>query len=807
MLDDLRSTFRLLRRNRAMAGVAVLTLALGLAANTTVVALLKSIVLTPLPGVADADEIVSVLGVGQSGQPFSLSYPDYRDLRDDNDVLAGLAGHAVVPFNVAIDGNAERVWGEIVTGNFFEVFGVRARLGRTLLPSDDETPRDHPVAVISDDLWRRRFGAEPGIVGQTISVGRRPYTIVGVAAPGFRGAVVGLSLHLFVPAMMQPELLPFADVLEERGSQWLIADGRVKPGVTVEQAAAAMAVAGDRLAEAFPLDYVRERAVLRPLWRSPIGAQALLVPLVGVLMGGAALVLLVACANLAGVLLAQGVNRQREFAIRRAVGSGRARLVQLVLVENVVLALVACAVALVVTLWTNERFTGTNLGTQYPVALDNSVDPVVLGWALAIAILSGVGIGLLPALAAGRVQPWSALHEGASQARFRRSPLRAGLLVVQVAVALALLVTSLVAIDSARRTRAVDPGFDATTLALASVNVAANGYDRGGARAFYDRLLERVAALPGVRSTACATALPLGVTESSSFVVEVEGYAADRGEDMVVLYNGVSPGYFDTLGVPVMRGRAFTPSDDAGESPVAIVNETFARRYWPGVDPLGRRFRAGESWRRVVGVVRDIKYLTMNERARPFMYFPLGQTPPGEVTLHARTGMEPGLLGPALETIVRDLDPELPIYAVRTMAEHVEFSLGALSLASELLGATGLLALLLAAVGLYGVMANGVKQRTHEIGVRIALGARSSDVLRLVAGQALGLTLVGVVAGLLLAYAATRAVAGVLFGVGGAGPGSWVAAVGVLLSVAGLATFVPALRALRVPAVTILRHE
>ena len=743
MIDDLRSTLRLLRRNRALAGVAIATLALGIAANTIVVALLKSVVLNPLPGVAGADRIVSVLGVGQSGQPFALSYPDYRDLRDDADLLSGLAGHAVVPFNLTIDGAAERVWGELVTGDFFAVFGVGARLGRTLLPSDDEVPRGHPVAVISDDFWRRRFGGDPHVVGRTIAVGRRPYTIVGVVAPPFRGAVVGLSLHVFVPVMMQPEILPFGDALELRDSHWLIADGRLKPGVTLEQAAASMAAAAGRLARAYPYDFVRERAVLRPLWRSPVGAQAMLVPFLGVLMGGAALVLLVACANLASVLLARGVNREREFAIRRAIGSGRVRLVRMVLVENVVLALVAGAAALLLTMWANERFTGANLGMPYPVALANDVDLVVLGWALAVAVVSGVGIGLLPALAAGRVEPWRTLHGGASVARVRRSPLRAGLLVVQVAVALALLVTSLVAIESARRTRAVDPGFDATNLALASMNVAANGYDAGGAHAFYERLLDRVAALPGVRSAACATALPLGIYETSSLLVEAEGYAAARGEDMVVLYSGVSPGYFDTMGIPVRRGRAFTPVDDAGGAPVAIVNETFARRYWPGVDPVARRFRAGESWRRVVGVVPDVKYLTMTERARPFMYFPLGQTPPGEVTLHARTELAPDLLGPGLEAIVREIDPELPLFGVRTMERHVAASLAGFSLAAEVLGAAGLLALLLAAVGLYGVMANNVRQRTHEIGVRVALGASPGDVLRLIAGQALGLTLAG----------------------------------------------------------------
>jgi len=807
MLADLRSTLRLFRCNRGLAAVAIVTLALGIAANTTVVALLKSVVLSPLPGVADADQIVSVLGVGQSGQPFALSYPDYQDLRDDTDVLAGLAGHAVVPFNLMIDGAAERVWGELVTGNFFQVFGVGAALGRTLLPSDDEAPRGHAVAVISDDLWRRRFGADPGVVGRTIAVGRRPYTIVGVAEPPFRGAVVGLSLHVFVPATMQPEVLPFGNALELRDSHWLIADGRLKRGVTLEQATVSIALAGERLARAYPYDFVRERAVLRPLWQSPVGAQATVVPLLGVLMAGAALVLLVACANLAGVLLARGVNRQREFAIRRAVGSGRVRLARLVLVENVVLALVAGAVALLVTLWTNERFSGGSLGSPYPVALANGVDFVVLGWALGVAILAGVGIGLLPALAAGRVEPWRTLHGGAFQSRFTRSPLRAGLLVAQVAVALALLVTSLVAIDSARRTRALDPGFDAAHLALASMNVAANGYDHAGARAFYDRLLERVAALPGVRAAACATALPLGVNEGSSFLVDVEGYAPNRGEDMVVLYNGVSSGYFDTMGIPVLRGRAFTASDDTGGTPVVIVNETFARRYWPGLDPVGRRVRAGETWRRVVGVVGNVKYLTMTERARPFMYFPLGQTPPGEVTLHARTLMDPGGLAPALEAIVREIDPGLPLFGVRTMERHVASSLAGASLAAELLGAAGLLALLLAAVGLYGVMANGVRQRTHEIGVRVALGASSGDVLRLVAGQTLGLTLAGVGAGLGIAYAAARIVAGALYGAGSGGPGSYAVAVGLLLSVAGLATLGPALRALRVPAVTILRHE
>ncbi len=806
LLQDIRYAVRTLRKAPGFVLVAVLTVAVGVGVNTTVFTMLKGLVLRPLPGVAGAQEIVVLHSVSRGGEAWPLSYPDYRDFRDRNEVLAGLALSAVRPMSVTVKDQPERVWGELVSGNFFSTFGVGAAAGRAIGPEDDRAPGGHPVLVLSHEFWMSRFNGDPGVVGRSLHVGSRPYTIVGVTPPGYRGATVGLALQVFAPMAMAADFTQSGNILEDRNSQWAVAQGRLRPGVTFAQAAAALGVLGEQLEKEYPNRGIRQRAHLIPLWQSPFGSQTLLVPVFSVVMVLMGIVLLVVCANLAGLLLARAVGRQREIAIRLAVGATRWRLIRQLLTESAVVALAGGAVALLFSLWAGDYFTSMNIPTPFPAVLDADFDGLTFTFALALSLLAGAAFGLAPALQATRLNLAPALKQEAS-GEVRSSRLRNGLVVAQVALSLVLLITAVLVVRSQKNAGQVNLGFDARNVQLLSLDLQPNGYTPVAGREFYARLVERVEALPGVESASLAAYLPLLVIGGSSRGVEIEGYTPGPQESMSFHFNVVTPGHFRNLRMGLAEGRGFGPQDDAQAPPVALVNETLARRYWPGQGAVGRRMRVGRTWRLVVGVVRDSKYLYHTEDPMPYFYTPLAQDFDASMTLFVRTRGDAAAALAAVRKEAQALDGNLPLFNVRPLEEHMQFSMGGFGLALDFLSVAAAQALALVAIGIYGVISFSVMQRTREIGVRMALGAQPRDILRLVLGRGLRLALAGAALGCLLAVGSAQVIAGLLFGVSGTDPLTFAGMALVTTAIALAATYFPARRAMRLDPVAALRHE
>ena len=806
---DLKYGLRTLVTNRGVTAIAVLTLALGIGANTTVFTMLKGIVLRPLPGVRAADELVVLLTTSIGGEHGPMNYHDYVDVRDRSDALDGVAGTFPVALTISRGENAERVWGELVTGNLFRVLGVTPVLGRLLTDEDDRAPRGQPVVVISYALWQRKFKGDPGVIGQPLQVGTRLLTIVGVTPRDYRGSMVGLGLHVFVPLRMQPDLLPMGDLLNrvDRDNHWLMTLGRVKPGVSFEQAHASVKLLSDQLKRRYPNESLNEHARLVPLRESPYGAQAVLLPVFTVSMVMVGLVLLVACANLSNILLARALVRRQEMAVRLALGASRWRVIRQLLTESVLLSVVGGFAALLLSLWASQFFGGVEIPLQYPVVVNASVDGLVLLFTTLASALCGVGFGLLPAWQSSRLSLAPALTDARSTLRFRRSWLRSGLLVSQVAVSLALLIAAALVVRSQTRVARADIGFETAGVNLFAMDLAQSGYNFKTGPTLYQNVLREVSAVPGVRSASLAFQLPLVVVGMMTRGVAIDGYTPGPREDMNFGYNIVSEQYFDTLRVPLVRGRAFEPRDSIHAEKVAVVNQPFARRYFQGRDPIGRTIRVSGDAYRVVGVVREIKYVNVTEEPRPYVYLSLAQFYTPQATLHVLTGPDAASAQSAVRTAVKRVDGALPLFDVRTLQSQVDVSMGAFDVATLFLSAAGFQALLLAAIGIYGVVAFSVAQRTREIGVRIALGATRARVLRLIMSQGVGLTMIGVMLGIAMALASTRLLGELLYEIDPRDPLTFMFAAAGLLVVAIVACWVPARRALRVDPIGALRYE
>ena len=805
---DLKYALRLLFVHRSVTAIAVLTLAMGIGVNTTVFTMLKGIALRPLPGVRAADDLVVLLTTSRSGERGPMNFRDYIDVRDRTRTLAGVAGTFPVAMTIGRGDAAERVWGELVTGNLFRVLGVSPLLGR-LITEDDDRGEGAPVAAISYALWQRKYHGDPGVIGQSLQVGTRVLTIVGVTPRDYRGSMVGLGLHVFVPIRMQPLLLPMGNFIDriERDNHWLMTVGRVKPGVRVEQARAEVNVLSDRIKAEHPSDYLDDAALLVPLSQSPYGAQAVLLPVFTVSMIMVGLVLLVACANLSNILLARATVRRQEIAVRMATGATRSRIVRQLLTESLLLAMLGGGAALLITLWAAQVLNGVELPLQYPVVVNAGFDGLVFLFTAAVSVLCGIVFGLWPAWQSSQTAVGPALIDARSTMRFRRSWVRSGLLVAQVAVSLALLVAATLVVRSQAQAVRVNPGFDPSGVNLFAIDVSQSGYDASTAPVLYRTLVREVSSLPGVQSVSLAFQLPLVVVGMMTRGVDVDGYRPGTREDMNFGYNVVSEDYFATMRIPVVRGRVFETRDDAMAPKVAIVNEPFARRYWPGQDPIGRTVRIADQSHRVIGVVREIKYVSITEGPRPYVYISLAQNYMPQVTLHVRSSGQASAEQQRVRAAVHQVDAALPLFDVRPLQTQIDVSLGAFAIATLFLSAAGLQALLLAAIGIYGVVSFSVAQRTREIGIRVAVGATPAHVLRLVMSQAFALSMLGVVVGAALALASSRILVGMLYGVGPRDPMTVGAVAASLMMVAIVACWVPARRALRVDPTTALRYE
>jgi len=816
--QDLRFGARMLLKQPGFTLILVLTLALGIGANGVIFSLVNALLLRPLP-VEKPHELAAVFTSDfSSGEFGTSSYPDYAAFRDRNQSFSGLALYMPQPLSLNVDEANERVFGEIVSGNYFAVLGLRPALGRGFLPEEDQKPGTSPVAIVSHKLWQARFGGDATIIGRNIKLNGQPFTIVGVAPEKYQGLMRGIAVDWWVPAMMMDQLSPGNQYLTERGNRGMMVMGRLKPGVTLAQARADFNNIAAQLYKEWPQAWGNIRRQGRSVSVLPESQSRVLpqarMPLMifaALLLSVVGLVLLIACANIANLLLARAAARRREIAVRLALGAGRWRLIRQLLTESILLALLGGAAGLMLAVWGTDLLMAFKPPVPIPLEINLPLDWRVIGFLSGLSLLTGVVFGLVPALAASRPEVVSALKDD-SNASGSRGRLRGALVIVQVAVSALLLICAGLFLRSLQNASSIDPGFDADNLLAMSMDLQLQGYDETRGQQFSTQLLERVRALPGVVSASLTETLPLGFGGRSG--ITIEGYNTQQGEDMEVHNSTVAPGYFETLRIAMQQGRTFDAQDQANAPGAVIVNEAFARRYWPGQNALGKRIQMGSGdgtdnapYLTVVGVTKDGKYNSLGEEATPFFYRAATQAYVSTPTLLVRTQSNPTNALATVRSAVEALDKNLPLYDVKTMRQHLSIALLPARLAGSALGIFGLLALLLAAAGLYGVMANVVAGRTREIGIRMALGADALAVLRLILQQGMRLVLIGLGLGLAAALAVTHLLKSLLFGVSTTDPLTFAGIAVLLTAVALLACWIPARRATKVDPMNALRCE
>jgi len=829
--QDLRLALRLFSKNPVFAAIVIVTLALGSGANTAIFTLLDQVMLRALP-VERPDRLVVLHAPGpfsgwsmsQSDTVKPLSQPMLDGLRDRTSAFQGAFGHYTTPIHLSLKGQTDNVNGDMVSGTFFEVLGLRAAHGRLFTREDDRTPSGHPVVVLGHGFFERRFGGDPGIVGQVVGVNSHPMTVVGIVPPGFNGVVVGSAIDVYVPVAMQQEVQPtWGKRIGEWRSRWLISIARLKDGVTLEQARAEANVVYAQLlqedlahieapSESMKTRFLKKSLELMPGGRGTSGLRDESGTPLLVLMGMVGLVLLIACANVASLLLTRASARQKETALRLALGASRLRLVRLHLVESVVLSFAGGLVGLQLAYWVGEALIRA---LPYPDAartLSAAPDLRVGLFTLALSTLTGVGFGLVPALRASQAGlALSLKSEAAAVVGGGGFRLRKGLVVAQVALSLLLLIGAGLFTRSLMNLRGLDPGFRAERLVAFSVDPSLSGQDFTERVATLRRIQEELEALPGVAS---ASAAEVALLSGSAFgsTLRVQGYEAKEGENMNSNFNSVAPGFFETLGIPLVAGRDVAETDVHGAPKAAVVNEVFARYFFKDENPVGRRFgkasRPNEFDFEIVGVVRDGKAATLREEPRRFVYVPYMQDEGiGGLTYYVRSSVESDSFGAQLRAAVARVDPALPITKLKTMQALIGESLFVERMVALLSAAFGLLATLLAAIGLYGVMSYAVAQRTREIGLRVALGADVRSVLILVLKEVAILAAIGIAIGLPGGFGLGKLIESQLFGLSARDPLTFGVATLALVTTAFVAGLIPAVRAARVDPMTALRYE
>lgn len=816
---DVRYAVRSLWAHRGFSFTVTAVLTLGIGLNAAVFTMLKGIALEPLAGVEDGPGIAVAYAETSTGRAVRFSYPDYAQLRDGTRSFSSVFGFALAEVTLGRGRDARQVSAELVTGGYFSALGVTAQLGRTLTPQDELAPGRHPVVVLSDGIWRRDFAADPTIIGRTVEINRQPLTVVGVAAPGFHGAIVSYDIELFIPVLTAPDLgFTFtsvaptaAGILADRRATVFVMHGYLRPGVSRDAAATELNAlwAGD--AGSRPADAPAAQIRVVPFLRAPGTGPTYILPTLTALGTMGLLVLLIACANLAGLVLVRGLSRRGEIAVRLALGATRQRIVRLLVLENLVLAIPGALFGLLLS-WSGippmvayaER-----LAAPQRLHLNVDVDALVIAFTVIVAVACALVFGFVPALQSSRVALVTAINEDAAPRGAARGRFRAGLVVTQVAVSLMLLIGAGLAIRGVEAARRADPGFDKEGVAVVGLNVKPQGYDTARGRIFYRQLLDAARAGAGVQAATLAEHTPLGLLDTRIERAAIDGFTPRPGEDLAFMYNTVGPDYLRTLRIGLLAGREFDDRDDANSTPVAIVNRTLAERFWGSTAAaIGQRLRLGEGpWRTVVGVAADVKYARINESPRPYVYQPFFQAYRPTMQLHVRGPGAADALVAQARGFVEALDPDLPIAQSRTLARGTTGAFLFFDLLATMLPMFGAVGLALAALGTYGLVAYAVRQSLHEIGIRLALGATRGSIVRRFVGRGLRLGLAGALVGLVAALAVTRLLGSVVYGVGAADAGPFSLALAVVLGGVAAATLLPAWRAARTSPLRILRHQ
>lgn len=810
-IKDLRHATRHLARKPTITALAVVSLALGIGVNSSIFSIVNAVLLRDLPLVAP-EEVVEVYTGESGGYAYSTSsYPDFRDLRAQNDVFSELAAYNLTIVTHDDGEDTEVLFGEAVSGNFFEFLGLPLALGRGFAPEVDQNPE--PQVVLGHQFWRQRFAGEADVLGQTLSFNGQDFTVIGVGPAEYKGIFPGLVADYWIPMTMNDRISE-SSKLERRGSRWLFLKGRLKPEVSLEEAQAQVAVIGERLGTAYPgsnegrtFNLVASSDVaLHPFVDGPLRGVA------GLLMGIVGLVLLIACSNIANLLLARAADRRREIAIRLTLGSTRGRLIRQLLSESLVLSVLGGAIGLLFAFWTSRLIVSFQPPLPIPLSVDLGLDSQVLVFTLGLALLTGLLCGLAPALQASRPDLVSAIKDESASLghHYRRFGLRNGLVVAQVAISTVLLVGAGLFVRSLANAQAIDAGFSLKKGAAVTVALGlGNQWNEDQGRVYFDQLLERVRGLPGVTSAAYTEQLPLGLSVSTRDVQFQGQEKLDEDDWPEIDHVSVGPGYFKTLGVDLLRGRDFATTDNAEAPPVVVVNDTAARQYFPGEDPLGKRLRFDEDnpWMEVVGVTRTGKYRSLGEDPRPFVYSSHLQNYSSMLTLVAASAGDERAVLQQIRQEIDDLASGVPIFEQKVFSEHLDVMLFPARMGATLLAAFGVLGLVLASVGLYGVVAYSVSRRTREVGIRMAIGAGQKDVVRLVVKEGMALVAVGLVVGISAALAGSQVMKSLLYGISATDPVTFAGVAVVLCVVALLANLMPAQRATRIDPVVALRYE
>ena len=820
--SDIKYGVRMLAKRPGFTAIAVITLALGIGANTAIFGVIYNLMFRPLQGTVNPEQLVSITMMDEGNRyPNNMSYANYLDMKELEEVFSDAIAYNSWQAQLSSEGmNPERIFPFVVSGNYFEMLGVQAAQGRTFSVEEQTDPGAGNVLVISHTYWQSRFGGDPATLNQVISLNDNPFTIVGILPETFRGTSVYFAPQVFLPVTGIDYLTPdLFENLETRGkSLWVSVVARLQPGVSLAQARAAVLTHTSRLALEYPETMTGQRGLVYPEPRARMESSAIaFMPMIaGVFMTLVGLVLLIACANVANLLLSRAAGRQKEMAIRAALGAGRIRIIRQLLTESLILALLGGAFGLVIANWAADYLSSFRVATDLPISFDFSFDYRIFGFAFAIAAAAGILAGLFPALQSSRTDLAVTLKEGGRRGTGGgRHWIRGTLVVAQVAVSLILLVTAGLFVRTAFNATKQDMGFVQENRLLVAMDTEMRQYDDDRGKRFYRELLDNVRSLPGVRSASTARFLPVGFNNGGRDIT-MEGEVPDPNRKRrFSFYNIVGVDYFKTMGMPIHQGRTFTRNDTVDEEEngrlVVIINDTAAEEYWPGENPLGRMVSISGSdgpFREIVGITRTVNFTLPSESPHPGIYLPYEQMYRSDLVLHVHTEGNPTQMISAVRAEINRLDPEMPIWDVRSMKDHIQKGKMVLfNLATKVVGSFGVIGIILAAIGLYGVMSYTVAQRTHEIGVRMALGASAPKILGLVLRQGALLTAIGLALGMVGASFLTPSFASMLVGVGPRDLLTFTVVSFALLVVALLACTVPAHRASRVDPMVALRYE